>query len=190
MSICNIKNLEGQREGSQVGTQNYSWNYLQMGFFTVDCPQTWKAVTAEKLSVSCKTTLIFREIGLFSQRLQSFSQQQLSMSASQIQRHFCGTVHLFNITICHDILVYDHVESSGASDVEEDLHALWKFARKLQVPVLFFISLLAHLDDPITLLAFKVGIFELDLLVQVSTFFMKYEPKLDYILYIGEFWKL
>ena len=56
-------------------------------------------------------------------------------------------------------MVHDHEESYGASDVEEDLRALWKFARKLWVPVLFFISLLAHLDDPITLIAFKVTLF-------------------------------
>jgi len=43
-----------------------------------------------------------------------------------------------------------------ASDEEEDPKAFWMFARKLWLPVLFFLTVLTNLDHPIALIAIKI----------------------------------
>nr|XP_015879313.1 uncharacterized protein LOC107415488 isoform X1 [Ziziphus jujuba var. spinosa] len=59
-----------------------------------------------------------------------------------------------------DILVHDdHVESSCASDFEEEPYSLWTFARKFWLPIFFLVTLWMHLDRPITIIATKVILF-------------------------------
>nr|XP_015879314.1 uncharacterized protein LOC107415488 isoform X2 [Ziziphus jujuba var. spinosa] len=56
-----------------------------------------------------------------------------------------------------DILVHDdHVESSCASDFEEEPYSLWTFARKFWLPIFFLVTLWMHLDRPITIIATKL----------------------------------
>lgn len=57
----------------------------------------------------------------------------------------------------HDILVNDlNLEVSGASDVEEDQHAVWMFVRKIWLPFFFFVTMLAYWDDSVTLAPFAL----------------------------------
>ncbi|EXC20320.1 hypothetical protein L484_020540 [Morus notabilis] len=58
-----------------------------------------------------------------------------------------------------DILGHDDIEPWHASDEEENPHALWKFAKKFWLPVFFFLTVLSHLDDPVTIIALKVILF-------------------------------
>ncbi|KAK9271703.1 hypothetical protein L1049_002066 [Liquidambar formosana] len=59
----------------------------------------------------------------------------------------------------HDILADDHhVNSWAASDLREDPHAFWVFARKFWLPVIFFVTVLMNWDHPVTL-AIKVILF-------------------------------
>lgn len=65
----------------------------------------------------------------------------------------------FNV-VGRDILVHDdHVESSCASDFEEEPYSLWTFARKFWLPIFFLVTLWMHLDRPITIIATKVILF-------------------------------
>lgn len=60
----------------------------------------------------------------------------------------------------HDFLVHGHYgEPLDASDVEEDLSALWRFARKFWMPLFFFLTVLTHLSDPVSIIALKVVLF-------------------------------
>lgn len=43
-----------------------------------------------------------------------------------------------------------------ASDEEEDPKAFWMFARKLWLPVFFFLTVLTNLDHPTALIAIKI----------------------------------
>ncbi|XP_059450720.1 uncharacterized protein LOC132181489 isoform X2 [Corylus avellana] len=56
---------------------------------------------------------------------------------------------------CHDILLDDR-QLLDASDEEEDPKAFWMFARKLWLPVFFFLTVLTNLDHPIALIAIKI----------------------------------
>lgn len=50
-------------------------------------------------------------------------------------------------------------ESWDASDVEDDSNAFWTLAKRFWLPLFFFVTLIAHLDDPVTIIAFKVILF-------------------------------
>lgn len=53
----------------------------------------------------------------------------------------------------------DEIEAWRGSNVEENPNALWKFAKKFWLPVFFFLTVLSHLEDPVTTLAFKAILF-------------------------------
>ncbi|XP_027359194.1 uncharacterized protein LOC113867887 isoform X2 [Abrus precatorius] len=57
-----------------------------------------------------------------------------------------------------DALVDDH-DSQYLSEEEENVHCLWKLARKFWLPVFFFLTVLTNLDDPIAILFIKLTLF-------------------------------
>lgn len=84
---------------------------------------------------------------------------------------------------CFIVHIYDFVSSS----------ILFLALSAVLGKVRDFLGIISEANEKLQLDA-KVGILilplKLELLVQLSTFFMKYDLKLDPILYIGEFWKL
>ncbi|KAK7316471.1 hypothetical protein VNO77_35529 [Canavalia gladiata] len=57
-----------------------------------------------------------------------------------------------------DALVDDH-DLQDLSVEEENVHHLWKLARKFWLPVLFFLTLFTNLDDPLMILFIKLTLF-------------------------------
>lgn len=59
----------------------------------------------------------------------------------------------------HDILAGDyHVDSLGVSDLEQGPHTFWMLAKKLWLPLLFFVTVLVNWEHPIKLVI-KATIF-------------------------------
>ncbi|XP_030481835.2 uncharacterized protein LOC115698793 [Cannabis sativa] len=59
-----------------------------------------------------------------------------------------------------DNLVYEHhQEPWGASGVEKDSNVFWTFAKRFWLPIFFIVTVISHLGDPVTLVAFKVLLF-------------------------------
>ncbi|KAL2335718.1 hypothetical protein Fmac_016931 [Flemingia macrophylla] len=57
-----------------------------------------------------------------------------------------------------DALVDDH-ELQDLPEEEQNMHHLWRLARKFWLPVFFFITVLTNLDDSITILFIKLTLF-------------------------------
>ncbi|XP_062174712.1 uncharacterized protein LOC133879913 isoform X2 [Alnus glutinosa] len=68
--------------------------------------------------------------------------------------HVAYAMDVFN-NVGHDILLDDR-QLLDASDEEEDPKAFWMFARKLWLPVFFFLTVLTNLDHPTALIALKI----------------------------------
>lgn len=67
---------------------------------------------------------------------------------------------LFATRVAGDALVDDSCNDSlDISEEEENVHHLWKLARKFWLPVFFFLTVLTNLDDPIAILFIKVTLF-------------------------------
>ncbi|MED6197207.1 hypothetical protein PIB30_054476 [Stylosanthes scabra] len=59
-----------------------------------------------------------------------------------------------------DALVDDPSSNSqDVSEEEEIVHHFWRFTKKFWLPVLFFLTVLTNLDDPIMILFVKIGLF-------------------------------